>query len=204
MKRLAKKNINTKEEYDRIFKVRQEKGVDEFDLRRWECLVRYFRGGRLIDLGCLDSHVPILAKTKYPRSEVWGIDIAEKSIKELEKKYPAIYYAVQDIYDTEFPTGYFSYSVAGEVIEHLEKPEKFLEEAMRITKPGGVFVLSTPLGETKAGEVDGERHLWSYNVEDMHTLLGKYGKVKIKILRSKYFPKYTYSFPTLVAWCFKK
>lgn len=191
---------NSPEEYSKIFLDRALKGVDEHDLKRWKKLIKYYRGGRFIDMGCLDSLAPILVKEQYPTEEIWGIDLAEEAIKEMSQRYPFIYYQVGDVYDTKFPDNYFSYIVAGEIIEHLDQPEKFFAEAVRTLKRGGVLAVSTPLEETGVGEVDGDRHLWSYSVQDMYDLLGRYGAVKTKIIGSDYFPVYKYHFPTLLAY----
>lgn len=191
---------NSAEEYDAIYDIRALKGVDEHDLRRWKKLIKFYHGGRFIDLGCLDSLCPVLIKEQYPKEEVWGIDLAAHAIEEMSRKFPykGLYYQVGDVYDTGFPDGYFSYAVAGELMEHLDKPEVFVEEAMRILKRGGTMAVSIPLGEeNEPGAVDGDRHVWSYDVEDAYRLFSKYGQVTTKITGSDYFPKYVYRWPTL-------
>lgn len=205
MKRLIKDlGANSPAEYDRIFLDRALKSVDERDLKRWKKLIKFYRGGRFIDLGCLDSLAPILVKEQYPTEEVWGIDTAPAAIEEMAQRYPFVYYQVGDVYDTRFPAGHFSYAVAGELVEHLDDPKKFLAETFRILKRGGVLALSTPLGETGVGEVDSDRHVWGYEVKDMYDLLGKYGKVMTKIMGSDYFPVYRHYFPSLLAYCWKQ
>lgn len=201
MKRLIEDlGLNSPEEYDRIFAIRALRGVDEHDLRRWKRLVKFYRGGRFIDLGCLDSLAPVIVKEQYPREEVWGIDIAKEAIVEMSRKYPfqGLFYQVGDVYDTRFPDNYFSYAIAGEIMEHLDDPEKFIRETMRILRRGGTLAVSVPLGEEKeVGAVDADRHVWSYDVEDAYRLFGKYGKVTTKTTGSDYVPKYVYRWPTL-------
>lgn len=207
MKRLLENlGLNSADEYDRIFAIRALKGVDEHDLRRWKKLLKFYHGGRFIDLGCLDSLCPVLVKEQYPKEEAWGIDVAKEAIGEMARRFPyeGLYYQEADIYDTKFPDNYFSYEVCGEVLEHLDDPEKFIAEAMRILKRGGTLALSTPLGEEKEqGAVDGDRHVWSFEVDDIYKLLGKYGKVTTKITGSDYLPRYVYRWPTLYAYVLK-
>ena len=189
---------NSPEGYDTIFDIRSIKGVDEHDLKRWKRLVKFYRGGRFIDLGCLDSLAPVIIKEQYPKEEVWGIDVAKNAIEQMQERFPFVFYQVGDVYDTRFPDSYFSYAVCGEVMEHLDDPHKFIEETMRILKRGGTLAVSVPLGEEKEiGAVDGDRHVWSYEIEDAYELFGKYGKVTTKITGSDYFPKYVYRWPTL-------
>lgn len=206
MKRLIHdKGLNTPEEYDRIFKLREQKNVDHFDKRRWNALLKYFRGGRILDIGCLDSLVGPMAVHKYPNTEVWGIDVAEGAIKIMQQRYPDFDYSVQDAYHTNFPDKFFDYVVAGEVIEHLEDPKALIREAIRVLKPGGTFALSTPKDEEKEpGAVDGDRHIWSFSVDSVHNMLDFYGTVKIKVLGSQYFPTYKYCWPQLIAFSKKR
>lgn len=194
---------NSADEYSRIFLKRKEKGVDQFDAKRWNKLLKHYRGGRLIDLGCLDSLVPEIAQQSYPDAECWGIDVAEDAIKEMRAKFPSIMYEVGDVYKTKFPNNYFEYAVAGELIEHLDAPQKFVDETFRILKRGGWLALSTPKGETHAGEVDHERHLWSFEPEDIEKLLSSFTNVQITTMGSQYFPRYVYHFPTIIAYAQK-
>ena len=205
MKRLIEgMGDNSAKGYDEIYAKRKELGTDAQDYRRWKKLLQHYRGGKLIDLGCLDSMIPMMAKAWYPKAEVWGIDIAEEAIKDMQRQNPDALFQVGDVYDTLLPSNYFDYAVAGELIEHLDDPEKFLSETFRILKHGGILALSTPLGETHAGEVDNHRHLWSWEVEDMYTLMAPYGSVRTKVVGSQYFPTYTYHFPTIISFTKKK
>ena len=203
MERLAKSNINTSEEYSSIYFQRKEKGVDEFDLKRWNLLLRYYKHGRFVDLGCLDSLAPILAKERSPNSEVWALDHAKEALDDMKELYPQVLWQIGDVYKTRFPGLYFQYAIAGELIEHLEKPEKFLEEAFRILKKGGILALSTPL-EEKLGEVDAERHLWSYSIDDIRKLLEPYGSVKIKLFPLMHIPFSQYHHKNIIAYTTKK
>lgn len=196
---------NSPLEYDKIYLERLKKGTDQFDLRRWKKLLKEYRGGRLIDLGCLDSQVPFYAHERFPEAEIWGVDLAEETVKDMQARFPFALFEVADVYKTKYPDNYFGYAVAGEIMEHLEFPEKFLKEAFRILRPGGILALSTPKDEViEPGAIDGERHLWSYSVEDIKALLQPYGEVTTDVLGSKWFPFYKYSFPNIIAFCKKK
>lgn len=194
---------NSPEEYSAIFVARTLAGTEERDIKRWNKLIKFYRGGRFLDLGCLDSLASVFIKERFPKEEVWGLDYAIEAVEEMRRRYPYIYYQQGDVYDTKFPDNYFSYITAGELIEHLDDPTKFVKEAFRILKKGGTLALSTPLEETGHGEVDGERHLWSFSIDDMDMLLGPYAKVTVKIMGSEYWPKYKYYFPTLIAYAQK-
>jgi hypothetical protein len=60
MKRLIENNINTPEEYDRIYSLRSQFPADSQDIKRWKRIMKYYKGGSVVDLGCLDSRIPSL------------------------------------------------------------------------------------------------------------------------------------------------
>jgi len=203
MQRITDKNINTQEEYKRILESRRNSKYSSFDIKRWKRMLKHFRGGILIDLGCFDSLLPTFAKDWYPESIVYGLDFVDDVIEQMKKIEPVVNYVRGNVYHTYFQDNYFDYITAGELVEHLEKPYEFLKEVFRILKPGGIFVLSTPLEETKKGEVDKERHLWSFDKKDIFRMLKPYGYVKIETMGSNYFPIYKYHFPYILGFCQK-
>lgn len=204
MRRLNIENFNTSSEYEMIFEDRRENRPQPMDVLRWEQLFKNFQGGKLIDLGCLDSLIPIWAKEKFPKSEIWGLDQAEEAIKKLQEERPDIFYTTGDVYNTTLPDNYFDYVIAGELIEHLERPEEFIKEAFRILKPGGTLALSTPK-EEKLGEVDGHRHLWSFHRNDVKWMLEPYSsKVKIGEIPSWLRRRIKYHHPYIIAWATKR
>ena len=203
MKRLIKgTGKNSKAEYGRIFKARQ--GTTDFqDMRRWKKLLSLYTGGSLLDVGCLDSQVIPLAHKIYPHGSYVGVDVAEGVVKSMSTKYPFATFLERNLYDTGFDEDSFDYIVAGEVLEHLEHPKRAIVEMMRILSRGGVLALSVPWEETELGEVDKERHIWSFSPGDIDELLKPYGRVIIQRLGSRWFP-YRYAFPSIVAFCIKK
>jgi SAM-dependent methyltransferase len=49
-----------------------------------------------------------------------------------------------DIVDARYPDGHFDLVVSLEVLEHLPAPLKHLREVCRVTRPGGLLLLTTP------------------------------------------------------------
>ena len=201
MERLTEHNTNTAAEYNRIFHDRKKAGIHWNDARRWKRLLKFYRGGTLLDIGTLDSFVPIYAKAKHPESEIVAVDIADEAVQAMAHQYPDIDYRVEDLYHLSFPDGHFSYVVLGEVLEHLEQPKDAIAEAARVTGKG-YLAISTPLSEHRErGAVDGDHHLWSFAMQDIITMLKSYGRVSTALLGSRYFPSYKYAWPTIIAYC---
>lgn len=203
MKRLIEKNINTKEEYARIFKERSGGQFQWDDLRRWKCLFKKYRGGNFIDIGCLDSPLVNWARFKDKDADILGVDFVTDVVNKRRSKEKSINFITGNVYNLPCVSSWFDYVILGEVIEHLEYPQKAIDEAFRILRKGGILALSTPLNEAiEPGAVDKDRHLWSFTKEDLEEMLVSYGKTEFKVLRSRRRP-YKYSFPVIIAWVVK-
>lgn len=200
MKRLLEgKGKNSPEEYGRILLNRASQSPNFQDKRRWKKLASRYEGGWLLDIGCLDSMVIPYARKRSKIGVCYGIDTAPIVKEHMTRLYPYAYFYQEDLFTHGFLHLHFNYIVMGELLEHLEDPQKAIERAMGLLQPGGTLALSVPCEETELGEVDKERHLWSFSPEDIRQLLEPYGTVEIEILRSRYFP-YKYAFPSIIAF----
>lgn len=200
MIRLRENGNNSPEEYDRIFSERQKRKTDKQDIKRWKLMIKPYKSGRVLDIGTLDSMIPVLCKRRSPNSEMYAIDLAENAINAMKRLYPYVNYSVMDAYKMSFPDAYFDAIFIGEVLEHLERPQEALNEALRVLKPNGLLVTSTPYNEAiEVGAVDADRHVFSFDQEDMKELLGRDGLLNFIVLGSQYFP-YKYKFPTLITY----
>jgi len=90
--------------------------------------------GKILDVGCSgrddELHDSINDKNVY------GLDI--------EIRQPKIRKIKGDAQEMPLKSNNFDAIVAGELIEHLPKPENFLKEAKRILKSKGVIIITTP------------------------------------------------------------
>lgn len=83
-----------------------------------------------------------------------------------------------DIHDLPFENCKFSGFILAEVLEHLEHPTKALEEAYRITRPGGVGLITVPfLYGVHSDPLDFQRWTQSKLLRE----LGKVGFLDISI-----------------------
>lgn len=186
MKRLNLNNINTPDFFDKIFERNiLARGMNYIDKLLFETMCKKFKGGRFLDLGCLDSIICPELKKHFQDSEFWGLDFAPKTIKYLRKHYPAINYICANALDTPFRNDYFDYIVAGELLEHMEDPEELLKEIFRILKPGGIFSFNTPLEEDVTRPCIAPEHIWAFTKKDIEKLLKQFGKSEIFIIRQQ-------------------
>lgn len=176
MKRIHSGNVNTPEFFNKKF----NGTFGLHDMKRMRALAQYYTGGIYIDVGCMDSPMPaLLAET---HDEIYALDFANEIVDFLKERFPKVHYqTIESCYALPFDDGVASYIVAGELIEHLEDPKKFVDEALRVLKPGGILAVSTPFEElVSQGSIGGKQHLWSFNLEDMETLFGEYEHEFIK------------------------
>lgn len=101
----------------------------------------------ILDVGCGSAWVAqhYLKKNKY----VFSLDISisnplKATIKYTSEKHFGI---TADSYFLPFQSNSFDSIIASEIIEHVISPERFVAELLRILKPGGYLIITTPYKE---------------------------------------------------------
>ncbi|HEY0256082.1 MAG TPA: class I SAM-dependent methyltransferase [Candidatus Methylacidiphilales bacterium] len=97
-------------------------------------------GQALLDVGCGVGQVVRALQEQGLRAH--GIDVSETSIEIARKSSEAC-----QVYDGQripFPDGNFQAVGAFNVLEHVEDPIAFLDEAGRVLAPGGRMIISSP------------------------------------------------------------
>jgi ubiquinone/menaquinone biosynthesis C-methylase UbiE len=96
-------------------------------------------GLKFLDCGCGTGNV---LRNLDDKENNYGIDVSELFIDEVKKDG----YKVSN-YDGEhipFPDSYFDIVGSFTVMEHVENPELFIEEQLRVLKKGGYLILACP------------------------------------------------------------
>ncbi len=135
--------VKTREDYNLI--------SEEFSRTReniWEEMRFLFdnylvSGDKVLDSGCGNGRYYPLFKEKGV--EYIGIDSSKNLIEITNKRYPEADFRVEDALNLSFPENDFNqvYSIA--VLHHVPSKElrlKFLAEAKRVLKPGGLLILT--------------------------------------------------------------
>lgn len=199
MKRLREENKNTPDMTDSIFDTRWRRNFHYIDWLRFAKLAQYFKGGSYLDVGCFNSPMPHELKMEHKdKAKIYALDYAPKTIEFLKNKYPEVNYICHDFVKDGLPfkDEELDYVVAGEVMEHLENPEEFIQEAMRVLKYNGILAISVPFAEGAQQPAVSDEHLWSFVVDDIQRLLDKYGQTEIVL--------YQDSVKNLISWTRKQ
>ena len=105
---------------------------------------KYFLGKpiKILDIGAADGLMLGEIKKRFPDSECVGVDNSKELIA--ANKDQNIKIIEGDAENLPFSENSFDVVVAAAIIEHLDNPEKMLEEARRVLKRGGIFIVTSP------------------------------------------------------------
>ncbi len=101
---------------------------------------------RILDMGCGIGQLAVGLKERFPKAEVWGIDIGAPMIRyghmRAVEMDMGVHFAQRLAEDTKFPDNHFD--IVGSYIMHHEVPaeisKEIAKEVHRILRPGGVFM----------------------------------------------------------------
>lgn len=132
----------------------------------YEYAVPVIKGKKVLDVGCGNAYgTALMARdAQY----ITGVDYDPVTVSENKEKY-------KDIKNLDFMQGAVpplpiadgSYDVitAFQFIEHIEKRKDFLKECIRVLKPGGVLMVTTP--NIKKSLARNPFHIHEYTFDEM-------------------------------------
>jgi len=94
----------------------------------------------VLDVGCGTGRWTAYFVKKGAR--VIGLDISAEMLKIARKKVPNAKFKLGDVRNLPFPSNYFDFTFASFVLGHLRAFRKAYKEMIRVTKPGGVILVS--------------------------------------------------------------
>jgi len=112
--------------------------------RKMELMEEKVRDKVVLDAGCGTGY-----ETHYLSNfakEIHGLDINGKNIEEAKRKYSAdnLFFHTGNVESMPFKDSTFDVIISCFVIEHLNDPEKFIDESYRVIKPQGNLIIWVP------------------------------------------------------------
>ncbi|MFT7638678.1 MAG: ubiquinone/menaquinone biosynthesis C-methylase UbiE [Pirellulaceae bacterium] len=146
---------------------------------RYEWVQQYCRGKNVIDAACGTGYGTDMVATSA--TSATGIDCSNEAIAEARELYgkSMAQYLVGDITSLPFPNETFDVYISFETIEHINDDSKYLSEAQRVLKKGGLFICSTPNREITNPRTDindapfNPHHVREYTSEELQSLLSE-------------------------------
>lgn len=96
----------------------------------------------ILDLGCGEG-----TRLNYlvsDQTHILGVDVSQIGIKLAKKFFPKIQFKLANLEKLSIKDKSFELVYSAFVLEHLQHPEKMLDEAIRVTAVGGNLVLIAP------------------------------------------------------------
>ncbi len=135
------------EEHQESYKSPENLFLEIFHQSRLSNLTKIFKRyiedhHRVLDVGSGYSMF-FLSQVDW-RFAVTCLDMDEAAIKKMSIEAPKFNWVVGDAENLPFNDGEFDAVFAGEIIEHLPDPQSGILEWLRVLKPGGILILTTP------------------------------------------------------------
>jgi SAM-dependent methyltransferase len=126
--------------------------ADETQLEAQDILKEASRHEAVLEVGCGKAN--ILKSRRIDPQHYTGIDFSPEVIEKNRATFPdATFHCIEDISRFPVKTGHFDFAFSHYVLEHCVFPNLFLEECVRVLRPGGYLSILCPdfLGAGRMG-----------------------------------------------------
>jgi ubiquinone/menaquinone biosynthesis C-methylase UbiE len=103
--------------------------------------------GSMLDIGTGPGHIPLLVCERIEGARVIGIDLAERMLEIAERHRAGsphaarVSYRLADAKGLDFADASFDTVFSNTILHHIPDPSRFLREARRVLRPGGVLLI---------------------------------------------------------------
>lgn len=163
--------------------------INNFQKTLFSCL-KDLQIRSVLDAGCGEGFILSECKNRNIGSHLEGIDFSEAALDIGKKMFPYLDLKKGDIYDLSYENNSFDLVICTEVMEHLEKPDKVVDEIVRVSKryclfsvPNEPFFMISNLlrGKNLARWGNDIEHIQHWSSSAFKAMLGK----KLNIINVK-------------------
>ncbi len=138
-------------------------------LARYRWVAQLAPGRRVLDAGCGTAYGSAILAEAGAR-EVVGVDVAAEVLDSVRARLPSTVTLEQgDVRELPFPDGSFDLVVCFEVIEHVDEPDRALDEFRRVLGPDGMLAVSSPNRDVYPP--GNPHHVHEYKPDELHAEL---------------------------------
>lgn len=108
----------------------------------------------------------------WPGVVIHGTELSPKARKVAARRAEVFDYNFEEL-PTPLDSDRYQLVHAGQILEHLHKPAEFVQELWRVTRPGGLVVLHTPVEDA----IPCPGHLWYFCKGDLERFFEKFAQM---------------------------
>ncbi|MBX9720435.1 MAG: class I SAM-dependent methyltransferase, partial [Candidatus Obscuribacterales bacterium] len=116
---------------------------------------------RVLDIGCGVGAQLDLLRSFLDNSETYGVEIGEPAVNAARKRGHQVYHGRFE--DVDLPKNFFDVIISIHVIEHVSRPDTFLEKASELLTDNGIILIETPNTDCPDFEMFKGKHWGGYH-----------------------------------------
>ncbi len=134
------------------------------------------KGDKVLDVGCGAGILCFHLKAAGRNPE--GVDLTQRSVDFCTDKVPGVKFTKGEAEKLPYPDKSFDVVASNQLIEHLKEPKLAIKEMIRVCKPNGKIILTTPIKNAFGGREVGHLHFFDYyDMMDLFEPYGEYYKI---------------------------
>lgn len=176
------------------FDVHDHKGkLDSIQRARLEKVGAFVESGeKILDIGCNSGYI---GEFVPEGCEIHGVDVAAGMVERAIRR--GVHAKVAEAENLPYDDNEFDCAILGEIIEHVFDHLAVIDEALRVVKPGGKLIISTPHEAGFWGDrpkamhrvEDHEHHVRCVSTVELKEICAARGDYKVETLVAKKRPQ---------------
>ncbi|AFY43930.1 bifunctional 2-polyprenyl-6-hydroxyphenol methylase/3-demethylubiquinol 3-O-methyltransferase UbiG [Nostoc sp. PCC 7107] len=173
---LIRDRLATQQAVERIVPEDELPGIVSIHLKRYQFAAGYCQGKKVLDAATGVGYGAAYLTQIQAVDSVVGIDIDPQAISYGQSRYYSdrLQLQIADVTQTDFTDSQFDVICSFETIEHLSNIPAYLQEMIRILKPLGVYIVSTPQVAKTNYSPKNPYHTVEFSRQDFQNLLKQY------------------------------